>query len=752
MPALQVIVRPQAQSRPSSGAAPALDSLHGLLDVVADGVNLTARVGAGQVVDFLIEVAHGFVLALQRGRACVPLHTDNELWELGLEADAHDLLLSVFSPSPVASVAAHERRLNSATLKHAIDAALDSLLEGVDHSKATRAGLLAAKRALSEIADLPAKPASRQPTSVRANPGPFSLSAKAEIRRGEMSDAPGMLERADLHSLLVSGTLTLEAGKRRWQLRQSQLFLDCERLLQLAEDALKSWRSASATFRRCALASARVSMRRGPGEAGVELRMHHAGGEVAVHIACEDLVRGTAEFALALARELETADPNQCSNLRLRSLKDQARQLLDQIDTSDFDRSVRNPAPESYRRFAPRTRRAVGMWEEGPKMRFSPRWVATVPGIDLSATFLCGDRLVVGGRSETACIDRRSGEVIWKRGLRPAASVVTPSGLIRVEPDGRLACHDLQDGEVRFELEVTPRRAGSAAGSVLHGPGLPRLLALCEGDRQITGIDLVSGAVRWRYNARRPAPFRLRRAGRLLLAAGGDPLMVALDGISGEVVWSLRGRLPFLADLAIDHESAFALSGSSGSSYRLHRFNPWSGEEAWKIELDDRPLPGHRPLLTPSTVVVPIYDQEGAGAVGYCRETGNKLWEQSPGLVESTSAWLAVDDCVIANSQGGVLTGLDGSHGHCRFTHVFSSSKGGDQPRRFEPVLRSGALFVPQHQVHVVRPKDGELLGTLPSDLIPDLIRVDERCDVYVAEDSGHLAAFGAAPRLALVR
>jgi len=28
---------------------------------------------------------------------------------------------------------------------------------------------------------------------------------------------------------------------------------------------------------------------------------------------------------------------------------------------------------------------------------------------------------------------------------------------------------------------------------------------------------------------------------------------------------------------------------------------------------------------------------------------------------------------------------------------------------------------------------------------------VDERCDVYVAEDSGHLVAFGALPRLSLL-
>ena len=46
----------------------------------------------------------------------------------------------------------------------------------------------------------------------------------------------------------------------------------------------------------------------------------------------------------------------------------------------------------------------------------------------------------------------------------------------------------------------------------------------------------------------------------------------------------------------------------------------------------------------------------------------------------------------------------------------------------------------------------GAPLGKVPTDLIPDLLRVDERCDVYVAEESGHLAAFAAGPRLSLVK
>jgi hypothetical protein len=49
--------------------------------------------------------------------------------------------------------------------------------------------------------------------------------------------------------------------------------------------------------------------------------------------------------------------------------------------------------------------------------------------------------------------------------------------------------------------------------------------------------------------------------------------------------------------------------------------------------------------------------------------------------------------------------------------------------------------------------RDGAVLGAIsPIDAIPDLLRVDERCDVYVAEESGHILAFGALPRLSLVK
>ena len=106
---------------------------------------------------------------------------------------------------------------------------------------------------------------------------------------------------------------------------------------------------------------------------------------------------------------------------------------------------------------------------------------------------------------------------------------------------------------------------------------------------------------------------------------------------------------------------------------------------------------------------------------------------------------------VVLNGESGELVAIDAHDGSTRYRHLFAEGAEGDRPRRLDPVLRCGALFVPQTDVHVLRPRDGALLGTVQADLVPDLLRVDERCDVYVAEESGHLSAFAAAARLTLV-
>jgi outer membrane protein assembly factor BamB len=762
MSAFHVVVRTEPERAPS----PALQPLYGLLGVVVDGVNITARIADGFCLSLLGDLSRA-VAALAAGRSdrtVVQLYAEEDVWELGLERDGADVLITVFRSGPAPVVAVHERRVTLIALRDGLLTALADARVRPGSKEATLAGGRDAIDAAWPPADRPK--VLRTPTVLSPSPrGHFAFNVAAPFRRAART-RPAVtrgtaVERADLHALLVHGDFAVVARGRTATISGCFPFLVAERLLPLAEEALDAWQGGRAIFRRIQLGDSRIGVRRGPGDGPLDVSIGVGFGATegkSVTFPAIDAL-DFAGAAVAIVRRLVEAfvanDPSHEQNLRLKCLASAVEALAERVDESVADDSVTNPEPETYRSYAmprPAPGAAKGPWSHGGKMRFSPSWVATVPNIDLKSTFLCGDRIVVGSAREIACLDRRTGTVAWRAPTARGGSIATPSGIARIEPDGKIVLRDLETGEIRFSSRVTPRAAGGATGAVVHTPGLPKLLVVSEGDRRITALDLVTGDVRWRHTGKRSAAYRMRRAGKLLLVTGGDSALVALDVATGEVVWRVRDRLPFAHAMTIDHDSAFVVSGAPGGLWRLHHVDPWTGTVRFSAELSEAPLASQPPLVTGDIVAIATRDASGSGMRAFRRSDGTPLWEHAPGLLSPLAAWLVVDDAIIANSSSGVLLCLDAATGKVRYNHVFAGSADADQPRRLEPVLRGGALFVPQHQVVVVRPRDGEVIGTVPSDLIPDLLRVDEHCHVYIGEESGHLAAFGAAARLALVK
>ena len=766
MSAIEVVVRkPEPSSTgsiPSSGHSP----LKGVLDVLVDGVNVTARLGEGPALLLLAEIASA-VAAISRGRrerATAPFYARGEAWEVGLEADGESVLLTVYRTAPSVSIAVHERRIDLVTLRAALAKALDEADRVSPRS--TKSALAAARAGLdSPWPSYGRRPLERRTVAFVTKPvDPLGLECELTLRCVPRAHRPTTsgdveLERADLHSLLAPGAFRIRSGAAVLDFGAVYPFLVAERVLSLAQETLDAWRARTPLQRRSEIGSAELRVARGPGDAGIRLTLvrpyaslDEAGASLAEIDPCA-FARSAAKFALALEARLLETDPGQRTNLRLTALARAARRVEADLDSALADDSLTNPEPDSYRSFAvPSPSGARGKWEHGGKMRFVPRWVAAVPNIDLAATFQCGERMLVGSQRQTACLDRATGEVLWRKALPRAACVPTPQGLVRLAPSGDVTLLELERGSAVFTTHVSPRPSGGAVGALVNVEGLPRLLALAEGENAVVAIELGSGEVRWRYRAPRPARFRLRRAGRLLLVAGGDSAITALDAASGDVVWRVRGRLPFTGDVLCERDSVFATAGGPIGPTELFHIDLFSGEVRWKRALDARPAAGQPPVVAGGAVVVPTADRRGAGLSGFARATGEPLWTLAPGLAATATSWLGVDELVIGNSASGAVLGVGGASGHTIYCRTFARHVAADQPRRLEPVLRSGALFVPQEQVHVLRPRDGELLATLPSDLIPDLLRVDEACSVYVAEESGHLAAFAVAPRLTLVR
>src|SRR5262249_29291226 len=157
-----------------------------------------------------------------------------------------------------------------------------------------------------------------------------------------------------------------------------------------------------------------------------------------------------------------------------------------------------------------------------------------------------------------------------------------------------------------------------------------------------------------------------------------------------------------------DHDALFAIAGGGAfvgrGGTRLHHIDPWSGAGRWSVDLPDSMAPVGAPLIGPETVVIATHGRRGMGLAGFDRRTGARRCDEA--VCGSAASCLMIDGTVIVNGGGGELCGVSADDGATRYRHVFSGAEG-DRPRRLEPVLRSGALFVPQTEVHVVRPRDG---------------------------------------------
>ncbi|MBW2525336.1 MAG: PQQ-binding-like beta-propeller repeat protein [Deltaproteobacteria bacterium] len=704
------------------------------------------------------------LIRADRSRAIVPTEPRRAAWELGLERDGDALLVSLFRAGPPPEVGQTAHRIPLDRACSSLLTATESLAER-QPGAALHHGLELARAELSQAAREPAR---RQPTArpkVRIESrgrSPLGIVATVGLRQGTSeAERSAELCRADLHSLLVLGTVDLHQGESTLRLAEVHVFLVAEQLLSLSSAALDAVKAGRTILRQLKAGAVTLGVRGDDGTGMTLLVFDRAGAASQLPaVSAGELARASCRFATDLARAIVAADRAQSSNLRLSALRAAARSLKRRLRPAAARRSVLNPAPESYRAFAesdpPKAPAAEG--REVGKLRFTESWRAAVGGIDLRSIMVCGDRLIVGSRIEVACLERSLGLLLWRKPTERAVSIMTPRGLARLTPDGRLDLLDLDDGDLALSLQLEPCVGAATSGAVVNAPALPPLLLVSEGSHHLAAVDLDAGEVRWRRSVPRRGPLRMRRAGKLMVVAAGTTELAALDLLTGEVVWRRCGRLSYFASPAIAADTLVALSCESRASRakaQIERIDPWSGEELWARPLPRPVRPAGPPHLSGGAAMVITEDDDRLGLLALELDSGALRFDLEGGLVAGDAACMVVDDTVIASGAAGQLVAVDAADGHLRYRHVFASWHGResllDRPKSFQPVLRSGALFVPQSEVYVVRPQDGTVLGRVPCDLVPDLLRVDERCGVYVAEASGHLAAYAAQPTLRLV-
>jgi outer membrane protein assembly factor BamB len=782
----------------SSGRGPGGAHPNEVLDLFIHGANVTARVAERHASCVLRDLAMALteLAASARGKRIVRFYDD--AWELCVERVGGMATLSVYRGGSEPTVVVYDRPVVFSEMCASVLDAIDATIarQGARPTPIARE-LADGRLALASATGTPASTdAESDLTATLAQPvsidierdAPISFAAEFAMRPGVPEGTAEVgVERADLHALLVRGRISAEVRGRSLELGEAYPFLFAERLLDLSRRSLDAWERGQSFYARMEAGGIMLGLRSNADDdlprAALTLSRELVADAVPSsrppdsasprsgrgtttfpELSLFDVVESALAFGRALIRAIVRRDRSQGANLRLAAFRRDLRAASDSLrDVRRQDARI-NPAPESYRAFALGRRARMSRSPESPplaaaaRLRYSQRWQALVPGIDLRATFLCGDRIVIGAASETFCLERTTGELLWRRSTQRAASVVTPAGIARIGADGAIALHDFATGDVTLRAWISPRVAGPCAGAVVSTPGLPRLLIVTEGERHLVAIDLTSGEARWRYlwasSGRSSGALRLKRTGKLLYVASGDSALTAVDVQTGAVVWRARDRLRFVAAPTVDHESLFAIAGGSSSAAALHAIDPFSGRIAWTARLLSTPNSVEGPpLLATSSVCVAVRARRGLRLAAFHRETGAQLFETETPVAPIGTSWLAVDDLLVGNTPTGELVGVDSTTGAIRYRHVFCRTVESDVPRRLEPVLRSGALFVPHVDVHVFRPSDGTHLAQIgPCDAIPDLLRVDERCDVYVAEESGHMAAFGVGPRLSIVK
>lgn len=568
-----------------------------------------------------------------------------------------------------------------------------------------------------------------------------------EARFFPATNSPGRVARADVHAMLFEGQLWAFVHGRRLMLGQGPIMLIVQRMVVAVRNLIDAWEAGRTTNVRLRSGNFGIALRL-DGNEEVHLSLHRGQQQLrAISLDVASAALPILRLTSDLLRALVGVDRNQSRNLRVNALREEVRQLRRIVRDQARHESFVNSDPDRLR---------LGMLHEKPEqpethraappaagLRFDERWRIALDGLDASSVYYCGDRLVLATPHHTVAVDRSSGDVLWAR-EGAATTFMAGSTLVRLSPEGDVELCGVDDGEAIAHTRIAPRVGGTSVGTTIGGGALPPMVVLAEAASRLVAIDLRTGEPRWRFSSRRGGNFRLRKAGRLLLVTC-DGVIHALDIASGEDVWRFAARHRFSEAPAVIGDVA-VVAGDSGRP-TVHGLDLLTGEELWSRRLEERIC--HQLVGAAGAVLVPL---ERDQLLALDPHTGTPLWESADPGLGLGAAPLVVDNVLITNAPGGCLSGTDLGTGELLWTHLLGDPLSDEVPRRLEPILRGGALFVPASGVYMLRPQDGAPLGELPCDLVPDRIRVDERGWVYVAEESGHLAAYAPSPQLRMIR
>ncbi len=683
----------------------------------------------------------------RRRKALLPL--TRTVAELALVRRGDDICVSHYETGAVPQVHQLDRRVPlEPLLRRAAHALLEQARSETDNT-ARQIGERLAERALRARLE-PDPDANLSPSIVRggsASPEedePLSFGFEARFTPGR--DSGGNVARADIHAMLFDGELWAFVRGRRIAIGRGPIMLVVQRMVSATRSLVEAYTKGRAANVR--LRAGEFAIEAKIDKAGMcELRLATPERDLSANaLRVDQTVHPILRITSELVRALITSEKAQSRNLRVTALRDEVRQMrraLRAHEGAESEHSRRSADPEAVRLAVQpgdekkTTLSGATLPNVGRNMRYEERWRVALDDLDAASTYFCGDRLVIGSNSHTVALQRDSGEVLWARSAA-RRTLMAGRTLLRTLADGEIELCDVSDGEP-FAIA---RAASVSQGArfLLSGSTDAPYAILDEGRGRLVAIDLRTGEPHWRFSARRSPRLRTFRYRRLLLIVA-DGAICALDMNTGDEHWRYEGAID-----GTPHVAGDVCIVTSTRSDKVFGIDLFSGELRWERRLT---APARKMRSAEHALLI---SDEADQLFALDASTGERIWTGAdPGLGHGASC-IAVDGLAVFNVPGGTSCAIDLEDGEVRWMHLLSDAFADEIPRSLEPVLRGAALFMPARSVHILRPTDGEILGEIDTDLVPDRFRVDERGWVYVAEESGHVAAYAPAPTLRLIR
>jgi len=569
------------------------------------------------------------------------------------------------------------------------------------------------------------------------------------------------VSHADVHAMLFGGHLwAWVRGRRVTLVRSGPVLLAVQRMVSAVGALVTAWEEDRALHVRLRAGSFLVGVRRDrrdASEIALTLGCEDEGAITIPALAIADACMPVLRVAAEILRALVTVDRTQGRNLRIAALREEVRRLRRTVRARTRASGFTNEDPERLRRMTlalesepPRPLRTPEERAPG-SLRFAARWNVVIDGLDATSTYFCGDRLVLSNERRVLALHRDDGQCLWQHEGPAQSAFLAEGSVVRLGADGSVEIREISTGELVRRMRLAPRVGGAPAGLFVGGGSVPPIGLVAEGRDRLAAIDLRTGELRFRYSARSPGTFRLRRFGRLVLVVNGDGNVDAIDVVSGEVLWRHSAAAKFCLTPTVHGTTAIAVAGEPGrGDATLHGIDLPSGELVYKQALGG-PI-ATAPHVLDGHLVVALTGVRRGVLASHDPTSGEIRWAIPDPGVGTGGGLVSTDRAMFVNGSTGKLVALDPQTGDALFSRTLSNPVTDDVPRKLTPLVRGGALFVPSAAVHVLRPTDGSPIGAAPPcELVPDSLHVDERGWMYVAEESGHLVALAPVQALRLI-